>query len=313
MLVKLLSQKSFLLQFFLGILFLALLFLGLSPFQPDLYSITAITLLLLTAVICLLFYNHSNLIKTPGFGLWFYLIWMLMFPNITDDLKLTLSLLISSVLLYRWTSAAGPGENRRILFETGFLISVSALLFPPSFFLIGFVLIAYPYTQPLSLKGILLLLIGLTFPGLICLQLAYLTGNIQSVFNYSDVFDLNFWNSEVWALVPVGLMILISWFDHISNFGTQNINKRHKYFLIFIYFINWLVILILFGGDRTDLLMFLGFPVSIFLSRFVQYASHTGKKESWLWIFAAAAAVFVFEDRLIGLYSQILGDVSFQL
>lgn len=313
MLVNLLSQKSFLLQFFLGALFLALFLLGLSPIRPDLYSISAILLLLLTAVVCLLFYNYSNLVKSPGFGLWFYLIWILMFSKITTDLPMTTSLLFCSLIFWRWISATNPAENRMIMFESGFLLAVSALFYPPSIFLIVFVLVAYFYTQTLNLRGLLLLIIGLSLPVLITAQILYLTGHFGLIDNYFESFYLNFWNVPVWTLIPFGLLILFSWMDHLTKFATQNIYKRHKYFLIFIYFVNWMIILALYGGNEVYSLMFLGFPISIFLSRFVQYASTAGKKEFWLWLFAVFAMTYIFEDELIQLYDSVLGDVSFQL
>jgi len=312
MLVKLLSQKSFLLQFFLGALFLALFLLSLSPVRTDLYSVLGILLLLLTAVICLLFYNYSNLVKSPGFGLWYYLLWILMFSKITADLPMTASLLFCSLIFWRWISAANPGENRKILFESSFLLAVSALFYPPSVFLIVFVLTAYFYTQTLNLRGLLLLIIGLSLPVLIAIQILYLTGHFGVIDNYLKSFYLNFWSVPVWALIPVGLLILISWIDHLTKFAAQNIYKRHKYFLIFIYFVNWTLILILYGGNEVYSLMFLGFPASIFLSRFVQYVSTAAKKESWLWLFAIFAMVYIFEDELIQLYNSILGNVSFQ-
>ncbi|MDD3458264.1 MAG: DUF6427 family protein [Weeksellaceae bacterium] len=312
MLVKILSQKSFLFQFFLGSAFLALLFLNIKPVEPTLYGISGIVLLLLTALIFHLFYTYSNLISQPTFGLWFYMIWLLVFSKISTDLPMTASLFITTIMFWRWISTTNTDENKRILFDSGFLLTTSTLLYPPSIFLILFLLISYMYTHTIGLKSILLLLIGMLLPVLIGIQLFYLTGHAEYLSDFGAFLRPNVWESPATALIPLGILLLLCWLNHLRNFSMQNIYKRHKYFLTFVYFVNWLLILIFYGGDNPLSLMFLGLPVSIFMSIFVQHTESNRKKEFWLWIYAVLMAVYFFSNELLSLYNSILGDVSFE-
>lgn len=312
MLVKLLSQKSFLLQIFLGLLFLALFFLSIYPLSIDFYSILAVLILLISVVLGALFYIYSNLVKQPSFGIWFYLIWLIVFSGIVSDFKMCVALLLNTLIFIRWITTTNQNENKRILFESGFLLAVSTFFYPPSIFLIVFLIVAYLYTQTISLRGILMLIFGLLLPTLIGIQLLYLADRIEYFKEIENSFYPQYFDSIEWALIPIGLILIICWLDHLTNFATQNINKRLKYFLAFIYFVNWLIILVLYGSDKTYSLMFLGLPISVFLSRFVYYRKSNSKKEVWLGLFAVAMAIYYFRNELIEIYIELLGNISFQ-
>lgn len=313
MLVKILSQKSILFQFFFGILFFALLFASIYPVNQDWYSVLAILSLILSAVVALVFYNNSNLINSSGYGLWFFLIWIICFSGITTDVKLSVSFLICNLIFWRWQSVNPQFGSKAVIFESSFLLIISALLYPPSVFLIVFIIFSYLYTQSFGFRGVILLFVGLILPLIIGIQLAYITDRLNGIEEYAHAFYLNFLNVPVWSLIPVGVLIVISLVDHIMNYAAQNTGKRQRYFLTFIYFVNWLVLLILFGGENINLFIFMGLPVSVFLSRFLQYMKSDLKMEIWLWIYAAFMAVFYFRNEIGQIYNQLLGNVSFQL
>lgn len=313
MLLKLLSQKSFLLQILFGLLFLVLLFFALYPIELRLYGILAVFILLLSVVLAWLFYNYSILVNQTAFGIWFYLIWIVAFSGVISDIRITSSFLVCSLIFWRWESVNPQFGSKRVIFDSSFLLIVSGILYPPSIFLIGFLIISYLYTQSISIRNIILLFVGLTVPVLIGLQLAYLTDKLDELQNYSEAFYTNFFNVPIWLLIPVFIMVIASWADHLLNFAAQDIHKRQKYFLSFIYFINWLIIVILFGGENSNVLIFLGLPVSVFLGRFVQYIQSDGKKEILLWIYLIFMGLFYFRNELTEIYRNLLGNVSFQL
>lgn len=311
MLLKLLSQKSILFQFLWGLLFLGLIYLNLNSLEPNWQSFTAVLLLIFSVLICLLFYIHSNLFRNIGVALWFLLIWTVVFSGICSDWKICFSLFFCTLMVRSWLSGEDKKSSKRFLFDSGALLMLSAIFYPPSLFLAGFLFVTYPYVQNISLKGILMLILGMLVPLIIGIQILFVSDQTEIINSYSTAFYLNFWQSTSLILIPVGLIILVSWTNHLLNFSTQDINKRQKYFLTFIYFINWIIILALFGGEQQNLLIFLGLPVSIFLSRFVQYLNSDKYKEIWLWLYATVMAAFFFRIQIYEIFDNLLGNVSF--
>lgn len=311
MLAKLLSGKSFFAQIILGILFIILFFLKISPLHFDWQTITGILFFLLSVGVSLLFLHNSTLIKTQGFSVFYFLIWMLGFAEISLDFKLSASLFMCTLIFWRLIVSEQSTENNKFLFDVGILLSITGFFFPPGFLLFGFLLFLFIYMRSVSLKGFILFLIGISLPLIVGVQLLYLIGQIEWLYSYQSSFCLDFWDFPVWGLIPIGTLILLSWMDHLAQSGTQDINKRQKYFLTFLYFVNWLIILTLYGGGELGLLAFLGLPISIFLTRFTQYQKSETLKEILLWIYILSMGGFYFRNELMKIYYDLLGNVAF--
>lgn len=311
MLVNSLSGKSFLAQIILGIVFLVLFYFKIQSFIIDWESIAGISLFLLTIVLTFIFFRITSLVKFQGFALWFYAIWMLCFSEIAIDLRFTASLLTCSIIFWRLIEAEQTPENIRFLFDIGLLLSIAGFFYPPSFFLIGFLLFVFLYMRSVNLKGLIIFLIGFTLPLVVGIQVLYLIGQMDWLNSYHYAFCLDFWSYPLWGLIPLVILILVGWADHLSQSTAQDIHKRRKYFLSFLYFINWIVILALYGGENLNLLAFLGLPLSIFLVRFTQYQKSEKTKEILLWLYLAIVAGFYFRYEIMEIYDDLLGNVAF--
>jgi len=311
MLVKLLSGKSFFAQIILGILFIFLFFIKITPLTFDWQYITGILFFLLSVGVSLLFLQNSLLIKTQSFAVFYFLIWMLCFAEISLDFKLSASLFMCTLIFWRLIVSEQSPENTKFLFDVGILLSISGFFFPPSFLLFGFLLFLFIYMRSVNLKGFILFLIGITLPLILGAQLLYLIGQIEWLYSYQSSFCLDFWDFPIWGLIPVGILIILGWLDHLAQSATQDINKRQKYFLSFLYFINWLVILFLFAGKNAQTMAFLGLPLAIFFTRFTQYQKSETLKGIILWVFLATMAGFYFWDNLLEIYADLLGNVTF--
>lgn len=312
MLAKLLSGKSFFIQIILGILFF-ILFLG--NFYRDsqlLGNIWGIAAFSAVVVICYLFFLSSKLFKSAGIPLWFFIIWAFVFSGIAADTKVSVSLFVCTVLFWRMVHAEEKSDSKSYAFDVGICLSISAFFYPPSIFLIVLVLFNYLYMQSLNFRIVLLFCLGFILPLATALQILYLTDNTIWLAEIREYFYIDFWKSiEVLSLIPIGLLIVLVWFDHVSHSQTQDINKRHIYFLFFLYFINWIIILAIFGGNHVNLLAIIGLPVSVFLGRYVQYQSSSVWKEVILWGFLAIMAGFYFREEIVEIYMDLLGNVAF--
>lgn len=311
MLVNLLSRNSNFVQIVFCALFLALFSFGLFQQVVDWKLVVGVLFFLLSILFSVLFFNNSNLIKVPSFAVLFFLSWVFVFSDIYLDYKISISLLSSTLIFWRLLLAERRPENKKFLFDIGLLISLSGLFYPPSFLMFFFLLFTFIYKQTVTLRGVILFVVGISLPLIVGSQVLFLIDRVDWLVEFKNDFELNYWKTSILGLIPIGILILIAWMDHFASVTSQDVNKRHYYFLAFLYFINWIVILSLYGGGNLNLMVFLGFPIAIFLTRVVQYQKNQKVKELFLWLYLAFITAFYFRSEISEFYQDLLGNVSF--
>lgn len=311
MLVNLLSRNSNFVQIVFSALFLALFSFGLFQQVVDWELVVGVLFFLLSILFSVLFFNNSNLIKVPSFAVLFFLSWVFVFSDIYLDYKISISLLSSTLIFWRLLLAERRPENKKFLFDIGLLISLSGLFYPPSFLMFFFLLFTFIYKQTVTLRGVILFVVGISLPLIVGSQVLFLIDRVDWLVEFKNDFELNYWKTSILGLIPIGILILIAWMDHFASVTSQDVNKRHYYFLAFLYFINWIVILSLYGGGNLNLMVFLGFPIAIFLTRVVQYQKNQKVKELFLWLYLAFITAFYFRSEISEFYQDLLGNVSF--
>lgn len=311
MLVNLLSRNSNFVQIVFCALFLALFLFGLFQQVVDWELVVGVLFFLLSILFSVLFFNNSNLIKVPSFAVLFFLSWVFVFSDIYLDYKISISLLSSTLIFWRLLLAERRPENKKFLFDIGLLISLSGLFYPPSFLMFFFLLFTFIYKQTVTLRGVILFVVGISLPLIVGSQVLFLIDRVDWLVEFKNDFELNYWKTSILGLIPIGILILIAWMDHFASVTSQDVNKRHYYFLAFLYFINWIVILSLYGGGNLNLMVFLGFPIAIFLTRVVQYQKNQKVKELFLWLYLAFITAFYFRSEISEFYQDLLGNVSF--
>lgn len=311
MLVNLLSRNSNFVQIVFCALFLALFSFGLFQQVVDWELVVGVLFFLLSILFSVLFFNNSNLIKVPSFAVLFFLSWVFVFSDIYLDYKISISLLSSTLIFWRLLLAERRPENKKFLFDIGLLISLSGLFYPPSFLMFFFLLFTFIYKQTVTLRGVILFVVGISLPLIVGSQVLFLIDRVDWLIEFKNDFELNYWKTSILGLIPIGILILIAWMDHFASVTSQDVNKRHYYFLAFLYFINWIVILSLYGGENLNLMVFLGFPIAIFLTRVVQYQKNQKVKELFLWLYLAFITAFYFRSEISEFYQDLLGNVSF--
>jgi len=313
MLAKILSAKSFLAQIILGIAFFMLFFYRVIPEIHGWEQILGIIFFVLTLGLTYLFFISSGFFKSPGIPLWYFLIWIFVFSEIALDFRISICLFFSSAIYWRLLVAERNPDNKNYAFDIGIMLSIAGFFYPPAVFLAGFLVFNYIYKQLLNIRVMILLILGFSLPLALGIQILYLMDELSWLKIIQSSFYLDYWQNHIWSLIPVLALILISWFDHISHAPTQDINKRYFYFLAFLYFINWIIILGLFGGEKTSFLAVLGLPTAVFLGRFTQYQNKNVMREFFLWGFLVFLAIFFFRNELADVYNELFGNISFQL
>src|SRR5690606_29310787 len=94
----------------------------------------------LTVIVCALFFNSSKLFKAGNIPFWFFIIWMFVFSGLAANTKISVSLLICTILFWRMIHAEEKSDSKNYAFDVGICLSISAFFYPPSIFMIGLVL-----------------------------------------------------------------------------------------------------------------------------------------------------------------------------
>jgi hypothetical protein len=311
MLAKILSAKSFLPQIILATLFFLLFFFKIKPETIDWEPVTGIIFFVLNIILLYLFFISSSFFKKPGFPFWYFLIWVLCFSEAATDFHFMVSLFFTHAMFWRLLVAEKNPDNKNYAFDIGIMLSVSAFFFPPAIFLFIFLMFNYIYKQSINFRVTVLFLLGFILPLVLGIQILYLADELHWLQNLQNAFSFNFWAENILWLVPVLVLMIISWLDHLSHAATQDINKRYSYFLAFLFFLNWIGILILFAGNDYPYLIVLALPVSIFLGRFTQFQNSVWTKEFFLWGFLVFMLAFYFRVEIVEIYNELLGNVSF--
>src|SRR5690606_34156239 len=284
---------------------------GLFQQAVDRELVVGVLFFLLSILFSVLFFHNSNLLKVPRFAALLFLSWVFVFSDIYLDYKISISLLSSTLIFWRLLLAERRPENKKFLFDIGLLISLSGLFYPPRFLMFFFLLFTFIYKQTVTLRGVILFVVGISLPLIVGSQVLFLIDRVDWLIEFKNDFELNYWKTSILGLIPIGILILIAWMDHFASVTSQDVNKRHYYFLAFLYFINWIVILSLYGGGNLNLMVFLGFPIAIFLTRVVQYQKNQKVKELFLWLYLAFITAFYFRSEISEFYQDLLGNVSF--
>lgn len=311
MLVKLLSGPSIFPKILLFGLFLFLFLIRIQPFPTEPVEIAAIVVYLLIALLLPILFFTSKLSEDSGYTLWFTLWWMLAFWEMAEDGILMAVFLLSLLMFWRIIRAEKRPDNRRYPFTIGLLLSLMFLLWPPAVFLGIFYLFIYLFTREFRFRSFLMFLIGLALPLFMGVQILYLMGNTGSLTDFSVDLNPIFWSSTPWVLLAAAALVVIAWADHLSHLQIQDISKRHIYFLTFIFFWNWVAILVVYAGEHTEMLLFLTAPVTLFMSRFARYLKPKIYRELLLWVWLLICGGWFFREELTEIYISLLGNVAF--
>src|SRR5690625_7055102 len=119
--------------------------------------------------------------------------------------------------------------------------------------------------QNVTLRRIIFFVFGISLPLIVGSQVLFLIDRVDWLVEFKNDFELNYWKTSVLGLIPIGILILIAWMDHFASVTSQDVNMRHYYFLAFLYFINWILIILLYGDVYLNLMVFLGFLITYIL------------------------------------------------
>lgn len=314
MLVNLLKKRNFFKQIFIIVLFTLLGLLNYNDFYlSDLNKIGAVLTILLIAFVGYSDY-FNKLISKSAFSIFTYMLWLMPFIGGLIDYKIAGSLLlvtyVSTKLLYFESEKNDPYSA----FDIGVFLSFAILLNPILIFLGVIIFIYFLTLKAVEPKVPILGILGFIVPILIVAQVSFLLDYYFILDFYKEQLTPHIIQPQLKYifLVPIVVIVVLSFINHIKNVNKLTAQKKRIYSLIHLMFITILVTFIFFGEDKDTFLAFLSYSIMTMLSR---YFVESKPKIEWLnealiWIYMISLLIYNFYDRIPRFYSLIT-EVSF--
>jgi hypothetical protein len=157
-------------------------------------------------------------------------------------------------------------------FDAGLLIGLGSLFYFNLLFVFPFIWVAQYLLRPLSWREFTYSLIGLLFPFIYLLSLAFIFDQpLADTWNYIEDWMMldKVFLAEWPSLIGLGiymLSLIIGSLFALKKFGTTKINARKLYQLFFFLFVNHMLIFIVIPSAGIEILYLAAVPASILFS-----------------------------------------------
>jgi len=250
--------------------------IGTSLLQNPWFDFFGATLLILFQLI--LVYNLINKIKNlekySVLVTWLYCFLIHLFPAWSKFSPPLIALTILLFILYRIYGAI-DGKANHFVFVCSTLIGLSFLLWYPSIFLLGFFFLVLFEYNVLSFKRILIILLSFLIPVIWYVSFYILTDQqIEVLYQFSNfhitMLDFHYLKWYQYASLIVLLALTLLGLLQAINFSSKTV-KMSRLFIksLFNLLVFSLLGLMLSTNDFTYSLLFLLFPIAVFLALFI--------------------------------------------
>ncbi|MGC8802702.1 MAG: hypothetical protein ACP5PS_02870 [Bacteroidales bacterium] len=170
------------------------------------------------------------------------------------------------------------------VFDAAFFIGLSAVFYPPLFFLLLFCLLILPILRPFYWREWLLVLLGMALPFYFTFALLYLLDKPESSHFFLEYINLltfrceGLKNTTTGSLVVfyyVIFILLLSVFSLLRNMGSIKILARKSYYLFFLLIIHLLLLYGLVPQVGREIFILMAIPVSYVIAFYFQTGRHS--------------------------------------
>ncbi|QIG89505.1 hypothetical protein G6R40_07425 [Chryseobacterium sp. POL2] len=299
---RLLSKESNIFSIPVYIGFLLLIIIAFNAM--DINRLDAISAVITFAGISLGYFLFNKLDLTYQTHLPLFLYTFYVFAFYPGDLSigLAITLLINSFLLLILTSTSDKLRKGSYLL-VGALLCINYLFLPIFWPLIFFVIIHIFVTSGKALANLFRLFFGALLILIIYFSVMYwmdyeswdnkywpLSANFKMVNEFSNLY----------FITPIILMIIYAVLDHFRHFNEKSPTSKYKYTFLLLFSSAFLISIILYMGTYYEMLLVLGLPVSIILSRMLKFFPKYWMQELGLWtiimsLFLFKIAPYIFQ------------------
>lgn len=317
MFIRLLESKNIILSsiFIVLLIFVAFFIAGIPK-----DSLSLISYLMYLGSVLLSFYiiQESEIVKNPFYVYFIICAFSIVFSNAIQQIQITSSLLFSTSAYFLLNDALSKNKSFVVhSFEIGIFLSVSVFIFLPSIlFLIAIPFFILFYLRD-GLNALVMMLLGVLIFTLTSFQLAYLfeLDFLGYLLRIIQIRPLEL-SSELFYYIPFIVFFL---FIFILYPFRTNVFRKYvgfHYTLLVLYISIWSCILYFYAGKNYDWMIVFYFPVSFFLSRFIEKNKNLFVRELLIW-FLMLTLISIFYHKYLNailfpaIWSGILEVIDF--
>ncbi|MCK5824951.1 MAG: hypothetical protein KAG96_06045 [Ichthyobacteriaceae bacterium] len=187
------------------------------------------------------------------------------------------------------------------LFDSGLLISIASIFYPPAtlyLILVYFSIIIYGVG---GWRAWLMPLLGVSSTYVLLFTYYYLNDNLDGFSSHYIMHYVNFGVSEFYAdsytitfLVVLSALTLYSVVNYVAQLGSENIDVRKSFGVVIISYIISILTIIIGDSGTGQELIFAFIPVSIILSKSIEYVKKNMIVNVFLFTLVLLVVVFNF-------------------
>lgn len=221
---------------------------------------------------------------------------------IYNSYTLSTALITNSLILYLislWFKLYNNNKPKGLIFNIGFLTSLTTILFYPAFYLIIISVVALGVLRAFKPVEWLIYILALVAPYYIILSILYLFDfNFQNIVIYNPKFFITFYNFNyfhIFNLIFIIVLIVISFLIWYPNSNKLVIQMRKNWIVILFLFLISIFIIPLYNSKVMKVEVLSIIPLSAFLANLFTYP----KKQLLINILILISLVFVVYNNTI--------------
>ncbi len=212
-------------------------------------------------------------------------------------------LLFTNIALYlsfrKIYSLRSGKSTKQKLFDAGFWVGISALIYPWSIFYIALIYLAIVIYQRLDFRNMFIPFIGVAAPIFIYFTYCFYFDSVE-LFNARWIFNpnLNFENyNQFKFLIPIAfLLTLVIWSIAVltPKIGSEGINVKRTWRLVINHLLISALIIFLSPVKNGSEMFFIVFPLSVIVANFLKKSNSKNFKNLILYLILIISIVVYF-------------------
>ncbi len=263
----------------------------------DLFSKTIVFLLLLLSFFMVNFISLKNtLTQNDNYAILLFLVFILLFPSVVNNLKIVLSNVFLLLALRRLISLKTLNSSKEKIFDASFWIFISAIFHFWSILYIILVFISIIFHSGKEYKNWIL-----PFVSFLCVWILYIATSLLLFDNYSinkDVFQVSFKFFEfknVYQNMALALFVSIAVLFFASqtiDYQNKPLNMQSSYKQVYFAFLLAVGIYVFSTNKSNDLLIYTFAPLAILGANMFEKMKNSIYKEVSLYLLLGMGLFF---------------------
>jgi hypothetical protein len=278
-------------------------FIGINESGTVVYSFLEVSGIVVFNILLMIFYDYLfqkyHLSPPNHYAIFVYVILIGLFPSVLEFSKVTVSNLFIIFSLSRILSLRKKDNLLSKLFDSGFLMGISYLIYPPNVVFLLMVYIGYFVYIRIIDKRLLIPLISFSIPIFLIYTYFLFTENLAL---FKTLTEINFNSGFRWfydwkfsiPFLLLSFILLVAVLKILSTSAFSKLEEERNYKIIIAYLILVGIIILINGLEIKENIFLVYFPTSIIVGNSLNLIKKEWFKELIFYIMLITTLIFFF-------------------